>query len=244
MARRGRRRITGLTVVLLILVALFVGGDRAGAWAAERTIAGKVSQEMDQLGVSASEPDVTVAGFPFLTQVLDGRYDEIRVLVRDVSARGVTVPELDIRATDVRAEMNTLLSGDGSITADRVSGTATIGYSSVRAMLDRPGLQVAGQDGKVRLRVPVTVAGISVTAIALGEVTVADGRIRVEVTDIRADGVQLPPPAQGLLDAYKSQLSVEMELPPLPMQLRIEGVQATSEGIAVTASAAGVPLSG
>lgn len=233
-----------LTVVVAVLVALLVAADRVGAWAAERVVAEKVSQEIGQLDVSASEPEVTIAGFPFLTQVGDGRYDEIRVLLRDVSAKGITLPELDIRARGVRADLNALMSGEGPITADHVLGTATVGYTSVRELIDQPGLQISEADGKLRMRLPLRVAGQEVTAVATGEVSAADSRVRIDVTDIRTDGVEAPPQLQRLLDGYKSRLSTEIALPPLPMRMRIEGVQVRYEGIAVTASAQGVPIAG
>lgn len=239
---RGRRLRTGLIVVFVVLVGLLLAVDRVGAWAAERTVAEKVSQQMTELNVSASQPDVTVGGFPFLTQVVDGRYEDIRILLRDVSANGLTVPELDVHARGVNAQMSTLMSGDGEITADHVTGTATIGYASVRALIDRPDLELAEQDGKLRLRLPLTVAGQRVTAVALADVSVANGLVRISVADIRAEGVQLVPQAQRLLDGYKQLLSVELRLPPLPFQLKVEGVQARSEGLAVTASAQGVPI--
>lgn len=244
MAVRGRRLRNGLIVVFVVLLGLLLAVDRVGAWAAERTVAEKVSQEIAEMQVSASEPEVTVGGFPFLTQVVDGRYEDIRVLLRDVSANGLTVPELDVHAKGVNAQVSTLMSGDGEIVADQVTGTATIGYASVRALIDRPDLELGEQDGKLRLRLPLTVAGQRVTAVALADVSVANGLVRISVAEIRAEGVQLVPQAQRLLDDYKRQLSVELRLPPLPFRLRVEGAAVRPEGLAVTASAQGVPISG
>lgn len=244
MARRGRRTAVTLTVAVAVLAALLVAVDRVGAWAAERVVAEKVSQEVGALGVTASEPEVTISGWPFLTQVADGRYDEIRVLLRDVSAKDFTLPELDIRVRGLRADLNALMSGDGPMAADRVEGTATIGYTSIRELIDQPGLQISEDNGRLRMRLPLRVAGQEVTAIATGEVGVANGRVRITATDIRPDGVEAPPQLQRLLDGYKSRLSTELALPPLPMRLRIEDVQARYEGIAVTASAQGVPIAG
>jgi hypothetical protein len=242
-ARRGRRVGTWLIVVFVVVIGLLVAVDRVGAYAAERTIAQKVSQEVKDLGIQSSSPDVTVGGFPFLTQVVGGRYERISILLRDVSANGITVPSLDVHATGVNAEMSALMSGEGSITADRVDGTATVGYSSIRALIQQDGLELSEDGGKLRLRLPLTIAGQQVTAIGVGEVRISAGKVGLAVTDIRAEGVELVPRAQSLLDEYKSRLSVEIALPPLPFGLRIEAVQVKPEGLAVTASARGVPLS-
>lgn len=243
MVRRGRRVGIWLTVTFVVLVSLLVTADRIGAYAAERTIAEKVAREVNDLGIDSATPDVTVGGFPFLTQVVDGEYERISILLRDVSANGLTVPSLDVHATGVNAEMDTLMSGQGSITADRVVGTATVGYSSVRALLRQDGLELSEQDGKLRLRLPLTVAGQEITAIGVGEVRVTQGQIRLAVTDLRAEGIELAPQAQRLLDQHKSRLSVEIKLPPLPFGLRIDAVRVRPEGLAVTASAQQVPIS-
>lgn len=243
MARRGRRVGVWLAVVFVVLVGLLVAVDRVGAYAAERTIAEKVSNEVEKLGIESSSPDVTVGGFPFLTQVVDGKYERISILLRNVSANGITVPSLDVHASGVNAEMDTLMSGEGSITADRVDGTATVGYTSIRALISQEGLELGEQDGKLRLRLPLTAGGQEITAIGVGEVRVSAGTIGLVVTEIRAEGVDLPPQAQRILDGYKSRLSVRIALPPLPFGLKIEGVQVRPEGLAVTASARSVPLS-
>jgi len=242
-ARRGRRWGIGLTIVFVLLVGLLLVVDRVGAWAAERTVEEKVSNEVDELGIAASDPEVTVGGFPFVTQVLEGKYEEITIVLRNVSANRVTMPVLDIRATGVNAAMNTLMSGEGSITADRVVGTATVGYASVRALFDQEGLEVGAENGQLRLRLPLTAGQQSITAVALANVAVSQGVVRVAVVDIRAEGAQLLPSAQRLLDTYKSRLSVQLRLPPLPFRLRVENVQVRPEGLAVTASAQGVPIS-
>lgn len=241
---RGGRLRTGLIVVAVILLGLLLAMDRVGAWAAERVVTERVSQEMTEQDISAGRLEVTVGGFPFLTQVVDGRYEEVRMLMRDVSADGIVVPELHVRATGVNAPMGTLLSGDGEIVADRVTGTATIGYASVRALIDRPGLELSAQTGKLRLRLPLTVAGQTLAAVAVADVSVADGLVRISVVDIRAEGIQLPPQVQRLLDQYKAVLSVQLALPQLPFQLKVESVQVRPEGLAVTAAAEHVPLNG
>jgi hypothetical protein len=244
MARRGRRWAISLTVILLVLVGLAIAADRVAAYAAERTIAEKVSEQQQEVGVTwAGSPDVTVGGFPFLTQVADGKYRDITIVLRDVARNGVTLPVLDIHATGVNATLDTLMSGNGTVTADRVVGTATVSYDSVRALVNQPGLELAEQGGKLRLRWPVTVSGQQVTAIATGEVSVTSGVVRLKVSDIHADGVTLPSIAQRLLDDYEQKLSIQVRLPPLPFHLTIETVRTLPEGLSITASARGVPIS-
>lgn len=244
MARRSRRLATSLLVLLLVVGGLLVAADRVGAWAAERTIEQKVSNEISEMKISSGEPDVAIGGFPFLTQVVDGQYKDIHIVLRDVSKGGLVLPELDMHARDVVAELNTLMSGEGEVMAKRIAGTATVGYASVRALFDRPGLELSEQDGKLRLRLPVTISGQRFTAVAIARISSAAGRVRLVVTDVRAEGLTLGPYAERLLDEYKEKLSLEIALPPLPFRLKVEAVQVRPEGLAIGLSAQQVPLSG
>ncbi len=260
MARRGRKVGVWLVVVFVLLGGLLFAADRVSAWAAERTIADKSGEQMRRLGVSSSEPEVTVGGFPFLTQVADGTYQEITIVLRNVEKEGIRLPVLDVHAMGVKADLNALVSGDGQVTADRITGTATVGYDSVQALVAAaterlgasgggsvsvaPGLTVSEQDGKLRLRLPMSIAGLPFTAVGLAVVGIDAGKVRVAVTELRAEGVTLPPAAQRLLDSYRQRLVAEVALPPLPFRLKIDDVSARPDGLAITASARGVPLTG
>jgi LmeA-like phospholipid-binding len=128
--RSGARRLTSVLIVLVIVVGgLLLVADRAGAAVAERSISDQVKKEVAARGGTTSEPDVTVGGFPFLTQVLREKYDKITIVMRDVQGEGVRLPRLDVEATNVTASMRTLMGGEGDVVAERVTGTATIGYA-------------------------------------------------------------------------------------------------------------------
>lgn len=65
--------------VIVVLVLLVVVVDRAAWWFAQGTIADQVQSEADL----SSRPEVKVGGFPFLTQVLRGRYQQIDATLKD-----------------------------------------------------------------------------------------------------------------------------------------------------------------
>lgn len=244
MARRswGRRFAVGGLVLVIVAVGLLVVADRVGAWYAERAIAEQVSQEVAAREISADQPDVSVGGFPFLTQVLAGRYESISIVLRDVNGGGVRLPELDVTAREVTAPLETLRGGAGEVVADLVTGTAIIGYSTVAALTDQPDLQLTAQDGELKVRLPVEVAGEQVTLVGTASVRVDDGRVRVRVAELDAEGGDLPAQARGLADRYARDLAVDLRLPTLPFNLTLDEVSAQPEGLAVTASARGVPL--
>lgn len=148
-------------VLLLLLAGLLVVADRVAVGVAERTIADRVSQEVAKQGAQSTRPDVEVAGIPFLTQVLDGRYERITIKLRDVQASveggAVQLPVLDVDARNVRASLDTLRSGQGDVVADTVKGTGTISYDSLAALLKRPGLTLGEQNGKLAVTAPADI---------------------------------------------------------------------------------------
>src|SRR5690349_5558244 len=78
--RRGRRIGIGLLVLLLLLVGALVAADRIGANVAADRVSQQAAKEMQARGMtSASPPDVTIGGFPFLTQVVRGVYEKITI---------------------------------------------------------------------------------------------------------------------------------------------------------------------
>ncbi|MCG5468758.1 DUF2993 domain-containing protein [Micromonospora sp. LAH09] len=245
--RRGRKLLIGLVVLLLVVAGLLVVADRVAVGVAERTIADRVRQEVTKQGAQAAEPDVEVAGTPFLTQVLDGRYQRISIKLRDVQASVegdvVRLPVLDVDARNVRASLDTLRTGQGDIVADTVNGTGTISYDSLAALLNRPGLTLGEQNGKLAVTAPVDILGQKLTVSGTADVTVADnGAVALRFNDLDAAGLPNLPLARVLLNNYAKGISVDVPLPELPFQLAVREVRPLPEGLAVTADAKDVPI--
>jgi hypothetical protein len=243
--RSGARRLTSVLIVLVIVVGgLLLVADRAGAAVAERSISDQVKKEVAARGGTTSEPDVTVGGFPFLTQVLREKYDKITIVMRDVQGEGVRLPRLDVEATNVTASMRTLMGGEGDVVAERVTGTATIGYASVAELIKQPGLRLSEQGGKLRVSLPVEVLGRQFTLTGTAELALEGGKIRVRFQDLNAEGAPDIPAVRNVVNEIAERISVDVALPALPFALRVEDVTPRPEGLAVTATAQGVPLNG
>lgn len=238
----GRRLAVGGLVFAIIVVGVLVVADRVGAWYAERRIAEEVQQEVARREITSDRPDVQVGGFPFVTQVLSGEYDSVTIRLRNVDGGGIRLPQLDIEATGVHAELQTIRSGQGEARADQITGTATVGYATVAALSNQPGLQLSGQDGQLRVRLPVEILGEQVTLVGTAQVRVDDNRIQVSVSDLDGEDGNLPPQARRIANGYAERLSVSFQLPPLPFDLTVNEVIAQPDGLAVTATAHGVPI--
>ncbi|MET7706533.1 DUF2993 domain-containing protein [Micromonospora sp. NPDC005413] len=245
--RRGRKLLIGLFVLLLLVAGLLVVADRVAVGVAEREIAKRVSQEVTKQGAQSAEPDVEVAGTPFLTQVLDGRYQKITINLRDVQASvegdAVRLPVLDVTARNVRASLDTLRTGKGDVVADTVNGAGTISYDSLAALLNRPGLTLGEQNGKLAVTAPVDILGQKLTVSGTADVTVADnGAVALRFNDLDAAGLPNLPLARALLNNYAKGISIDVPLPDLPFQLAVREVRPLPEGLAVTADAKNVPI--
>ncbi|MFI7432846.1 LmeA family phospholipid-binding protein [Micromonospora haikouensis] len=245
--RRGRKVLITLLVLLLILGGLLVAADRVAAGVAERAITDQVSQEITKQGAQSSSPEVEVAGFPFLTQVLDGRYERISIRLRDVrgSVNGdaVALPELNVDARNVRASLETLRTQQGDVVAETVDGTGTITYESLAALLNRPGLTLGERDGRLAVTAPVDILGQKLTLTGTADVTVGDkGAISLRFNDVDAEGLPNIPMARNMLRGIAQDISIDVPLPDLPFQLAVREVKPLPQGLAVTAAAKDVPI--
>lgn len=244
--RRGRRPLVVLVVVLLVLGGLFVVADRAAAAYAERAVGDQVRQEVAQQKVQSSNPEVTVGGFPFLTQVAAGRYESISILLRNVrgnvNGNGISLPELHVDARNVKASIQTLRTGQGEVIAETVKGTGTITYASLAELINRPGLTLAEQNGKLAVKAPLDVFGQRFTVTGTGNLTVSKGQVQIRFDELTAEGLPQATLAHNLISQFAQQISINVPLPHLPFKLDVQQVRPRPEGLEVTATAKNVPL--
>jgi hypothetical protein len=236
-----------LLVLLLLLVGLLVIADRVATGVAERAIADQVSQEIAKQDAQSSPPEVEVAGFPFLTQVLDGKYERISIRLTDVrgSVRGdaLALPTLDVDARNVRASLETLRTQQGDVVAETVDGTGTVTYESLAQLLDRPGLALGERDGRLTVTAPVDILGQKLTVAGTADVSVGkENQVSLRFNDLDAEGLPNIPLARTLLNNYAKGISIDVPLPELPFQLSLREVKPLPQGLAVTAAAKDVPI--
>jgi hypothetical protein len=233
--RRRRHPGRGLLITLIVLVLLVIAADRIGLLVAERVVASKVQSSQDL----NRRPAVHIEGFPFLTQVVANHYQAVRLdsdqlTVGDQTKR-VTLAALDARLTGVRATNH--FSG---VTADRVTATAKIGYSELSRLLGVPISYQPG--GRVQAQRSVTVLGQTITGTVSARVTVPGGDT-LGFSDVRVGvantGIELPQAAVNELSAVFAQ---QLSLTGLPFRLRVDRLDAASQGVTVTATATDVSL--
>jgi hypothetical protein len=246
--RRWGRRLLGTLIVLLIIVGLvLVVADRLGASYAARVISDRVAQQVANQHASSDKPDVTIEGVPFLTQVLAGRYQEIRIELKNFAGpagngKTIKMPLLDIRAKDVRAPLETLRTQRGDIVATAVTGAGTVDYATLADLVGKDGVKLGAKDGKLAVTAPVTVLNQTVTVNGTADLTVKNNVVSLRFEQVTAPGLPQVPLVQNLLNNYAKQISIDLRIPALPLKLAVQKVQPTAAGLVVTATANEVPL--
>lgn len=250
----GRRWGRALLIVLLVGIVLLIAADRIGVVVAERTVATQTRAHLADEGITLSgNPSVHIGGFPFLTQVLAGRYSRIDIDATNPAGKGIRMDSLDVTATGVHAPTGTLINGGGTIEASHVVGIGQIGWTAFGQVVDLSGLKqygidpaqlvIAGtSDGHVTMTAPVSIAGATFNARATGAVSVANSVLHVSISDIVATDSSVPAQLLTQLDAIKRLLTFDVPLPALPYRLKVDSVRTTATGVTITASADNVVL--
>jgi len=247
--RRGRGLLITFIVLLIIVGGALVVADRFAASYAEREISDRVAAQVVDQKATSEKPDVTVGGVPFLTQVVKGKYQEIKIQLKNFSGpagngKTIKMPLLDIRAGDVRAPLDTLRSGNGDIIATTVTGAGTIDYATVEKLSGQQGVKLAEKDGKLAVTAPVKILNQTVTVTGVADLTVKNNVVSVHFEQVSSPGLPQVPLVQNLLNNYAKQLSVNVQIPALPLKLAVQKVQPTAAGLVVTAGANDVQLNG
>ena len=180
-------------------------------------------------------PHREVAAVRFLTGARGRR--QITVRLKDVRGEGLCWPPWTSPRRG-RADASNLMAGRGPITAKGVQGGGVVSYRTVQSIVaDGSGLtdvRLSGKDGKLTIRGSAEALGQAVPVVADAKVSLTEqGQIKVDVTKVRADGVDLPSYADNALDAIGQQLSQRSSpRPPVRHEaLRAEGHRERPPGL-------------
>lgn len=244
------RALRILLIVTVILGGLFVLADRLAVGFAEDEAAGKL-QATENLAVA---PDVTIKGFPFLTQVASGTLDDVEVGIKGYEAATGTEGRT-IRIDDLKASMKGVeFSGDySSATAATATGTASITYAELLKTAKSEPTQVApgvtasvvgladGGNGKIKVAVEATVLGAKLPnpIFVLSTVSAQGDTVRVKADTL---------PKFGGVDMAETRVRTitdfEQKIDGLPGGIGLDKVQAARDGVEITVKGSGVRLAG
>lgn len=224
-------------VALAVLLALALVADRAAAAFAARAVA---QQAQAEAGLAA-EPEVGIGGFPFLTQALAGRYEQVTVRATDVPAGEVRLSGFEAVLTGVQVPLRDALSG--AVVAVPVSGVrarALVAYDELTRRSGDRALTVAPAGGdRVRVTGQVEVLGQVLSAAAVSRVEVDGGDLVVtaEAYEVGNQAVN-----EVLRRALGDRLDLRVPVAGLPYGLQLSGVEVEQGGVAVLATAGATVL--
>lgn len=250
--RRGRGALITLIVLLVLLIVAFLVADRIGHSVADQKAAQELATQAQSNDIHlGKQPTVDITGFPFLTQVAAGKYGKVLVHLRDVTAEGYSIPTLDATATDVHAKASDLMNGTGTITADRITGTAILAYpylaKTVKDQISTGDVEVtelslASSGGDLRAHATVSAYGQRFGVAATVKLALSGGTVHVTFADLKATSGNVPSYLSSALDSLAGQMSTEVALPALPYGLEFTGLRPAADGLAVQAAASDVSL--
>jgi hypothetical protein len=202
-------------VIIVAILAPFFAALLIADRVALIYVASRVARQIEDRGFRA-KPQVSIAGFPFLTQVAARRLNKLVVSAAGKKLGPVEVKRLDVTLYGIRVS-----SGYRVRTACELSGTALIGFASLAGVAGLPGLTVAA-DGPDRVK--ITIGPGKGIGTATARVTPAGpGGIRLVVISARG----IPMAALGPLR------DISLPLPALPLGTTIQGVSVTGQGVLV-----------
>ncbi|HET6908716.1 MAG TPA: DUF2993 domain-containing protein [Mycobacteriales bacterium] len=206
-------------IVVVIIVGLLVVADRVAVVAADRIVAERI--QTDQ-GLQ-ERPDVSIGGFPFLTQAIGGRYGSVTLTVHDLHRVAVAVHTLTVHLSGVHVPLSAVFRGHvSSVPVDHATASIVLTYADLNAFFGGRHLTVSkGDDGEVRVAASASVAGHTLAASGQGRVDVRGTDLVVTI----GNGLDLTIPLGGL-----------------PFRIALVSAKATNTGVVVSATAAGLVL--
>ncbi|MEV6528384.1 DUF2993 domain-containing protein [Streptomyces sp. NPDC051639] len=247
------RALRIILVVTVILGGLFVIADRVAVGFAENKAADRIRSSEGLAGT----PDVSIEGFPFLTQVAGGELDDVKIGIKDyeASAEGAKgAAGGTIRIDTLNAEMHGVrFNGDySSATANSASGSATVSYAELLKAAKAQPTEVApavtaqvvglsdGGNGKIKVEITATVLGKKLRPVSvLSSVTVVGGN----TVKVRADG--LPKLGVDLVEGrIRTVTDFEQKIDGLPGGIKLDRIEAAANGVDISVKGSDVKLVG
>ncbi|MQY04471.1 LmeA family phospholipid-binding protein [Actinomadura macrotermitis] len=223
--------------VLLVLLILVAGGvvaaDRFGVRVAQNEIGKQVAAQykLDR------RPDVTIHGFPFLTQAVAGDYDQIDVSIGNWTEQGVTVGDVKIEMRGVNAPLKEVANGSSAhVTARTATASAVIPYEVIRKNAPKQVQKISPKGDDLAVQLSGDVLGFKLSGDAVVKVKPTAKGIAITPLSVGSTGLQIP------VDRLQDQLTWVVPVTNLPVGSRISRIEPTPAGLRVAATADNVNL--
>lgn len=224
-----------LIVLVVLLVVGVIAADRIGVMVAQNEISSRVAAQYNL----PKKPDVSIGGFPFLTQAVAGKYDEIDVNIGDWTQQNITVHDLQVKLSGLSAPLSDVVNNNTSnIVADTATASAIVPYDTIKNLAPHGVDSLAATPDGLELKGNFQVGGFNIPATIVVKVAAAPGGVAITPVSVKSSlGPAVP---AGLL---KGRLGFVVPIQNLPIGSRISQVDPTPTGLKVAATANNVHFS-
>ena len=143
-------------IIVIVLAVLGMVADRGGQLAAERVVAGKMKSTLG----TPDRPDVDLGGFPFLTELVRGKFRHVVIDLANADGGKVQIAR-------VHADLHGVRQHGNGVSVDEINGNGLITYAAVSEAA-KPVQVDFGGSGLIRMSAEVRVLGRDLTATASG----------------------------------------------------------------------------
>ena len=223
-------------ISVLAVLAVLIAGDRVANAVAQNVLATQLQSELS----TPTKPDVSIGGFPFVTQVLGGSFSSVQVTADDATVKegptSVAIAHLDATLTGITAT-----DRYQNIVADRGEATALVDWTGVSTLA---GHQLSYEaDDRMRIDFSVPIGRLSIDGYITGRpqldvdaqtITVADPQVNVASVDV----------PQAVVDAVSRTVLQPMPIQNLPYDISVTGLAVQPDGLVLSGTGQDIPVRG
>ncbi len=229
----GGRGLLVLLVVVVVLLGALALGDR---WAVGRVQTQVATQLQTQLG-TPDPPQVSVQGWPFLTQLAGRSISSVHVVADGVGSTNnarLVLAHADFVAHDVSTR-----DWWQTMTVRRLDGTALISYDELNKVASAP--LVYADPGRVAANIDNQFLGVGVKTKVDGTLAldVANQTVALNDPKIAVNGVAIP---DAVASALLATVVKPFPISGLPYGIKVTAIQATADGVVVRALGEDIPI--
>lgn len=219
-------------VVTVVVLGLLAGGAYAGDQYARGQTEQEVATQVSAVFDGMDNPEVTIHGFPFVTQLLGGTFSHVTGTTDRVVFDGVVAEDVTVEAHDVT--MSPAQAGSATVSATISPQTAEDLLRS-RSGLDDLGVHVDGDHVVVTTDVygrELAIAGTLSAGTDVVQVSLTTATLASVSTDLGT----LPSGLRDRLD------DLAIPVTGLPEGVHLTGAEVVPDGLRFTATGTDVPL--
>lgn len=221
----------------LVVIALLAGGLVAADRVAERVASNLVAQQLTSRLRLSQSPNVDITGFPFLTQVASGHYQQMDISIPSVTALSVTVRDVTATAKDVRTKPFPTSAADvRSASAGTIDLGGLVPFSSIPLP---PGFTASDSGGQLRVSGTISVFGASIPVTATQHISLHGSTVTFHPTNIEAQAEGFTVDLSGVV---AQQLTASVDLSGLPFHIQVTRLAVVPSGLRVEGQAQNVSL--